>query len=335
METASPNPLRIFEMLGAFRRTAAIKTAIELDLFTAIGEGAATASKLARSRSVSERGVRKLCDYLTVLGFLRKNGDAYSLSSDAAAFLDRRSPTYLGAPASEALAGQAVVAAYSTLTEAVRRGETNLTGGGTLAPEHPMWVAFAQAMAVPGMLLAGLLADCLAEPVDRPIRVLDIAGGHGLYGIEFAKRNPRVEVFAVDWPQVLAVAGRNAANAGVLHRFHPIPGDALSVDFGAEYCLALITNFLPDLGATEGLLKRIRSSLVQGGRVALFELMLNDDGISPPAAVDLNLALLATTQSGETRTAAQLTEALTRAGFDRVEIRELPLIPNRVAIGYR
>jgi hypothetical protein len=87
-----------------------------LDLFTAIGEGAATASKLARSRSISGRGVRKLCDYLTMLGFLRKDGDAYSLSPDAAAFLDRRSPAYLGAPASEALAGQAVVAAFSTLT---------------------------------------------------------------------------------------------------------------------------------------------------------------------------------------------------------------------------
>ncbi len=311
-----------------------MKAAVELDLFTAIGEGADTPLKLAECCSVSERGARKLCDYLTMLGFLEKKGDAYSLGSDAAAFLDRRSRAYLGAPASEALAGQASIAAFSTLAEAVRRGGTALTGGGTLAPEHPMWVAFAQAMAVPGVLLARHLADCLTERDHPPLRILDIAGGHGLYGIEFAKRNSRAEVFAVEWPQVLAVAQRNAESAGVLDRFHPIPGDALKVDFGAGYDLALITNFCPDAGSTEDLLKRIRFSLVEKGRVALFELMLNDDGISPPAAVDLNLALLATTPCGETRTGSRLTELLNRAGFDRVEIREVPSAPNRVAIGY-
>ena len=98
-------------------------------------------------------------------------------------------------------------------------------------------------------------------------------------------------------------------------RFHSIPGDALSVDFVAGYDLALVTNFLPDLGSTEGLLRRIRASLVEGGRVALFELMLNYDEISPPAAVELNLALLATTPSGEARAPRQLTNAFERAGF--------------------
>jgi hypothetical protein len=335
MEPIHSTPQKIFEALGAFRRTAAMKTAIELDLFTAIGEGFDTAATLAERRAVSQRGTQKLCDYLTMVGFLQKKGDAYSLDPDAATFLDRRSPAYLGEPASEALAGQALVAAFSTLTEAVRLGGTSLTGGGTLAPEHPVWIEFARAMAVPGMFLARVLADCLAEPVERPIKILDIAGGHGLYGIEFAKRNPRAEVFAVEWPQVLAVARRNAENAGVSDRFHPIPGDAFAVDFGAGYDLALITNFLPDLGSTEDLLKRIHSALVKSGRVALFELMLNDDRVSPPAAVDLNLALLATTSSGETRTASQLKEALERAGFAKVEIRDVPPTPNRVAIGCR
>lgn len=335
MDAGPPTPLRIFETLGAFRRSEALKTAIELDLFTAIGEGADTASKLAENRSVSQRGAQKLCNYMMALGLLRKNGEVYSLSSDAASFLDRRSLAYLGAPASEALAGQSLVAAFSTLTEAVRRGGTALSGGGTLAPEHPVWVAFAEAMAVPGKFLARMLADCLAEQADLPNKILDIAGGHGLYGIEFAKRSPHAEVFLVEWPQVLAVARRNADRAGVLGRFHSIPGDALTVDFGAGYDLAVVTNFLPDLGSTEGLLTRIRASLVEGGRVALFELMLNDDEISPLAAVDLNLALLATTPSGEARTARQLTSALERAGFQRIEVREVPLAPNRVAIGHR
>jgi hypothetical protein len=332
METASPQT--ILETLGAFRRTAALKTAIELDVFSAIGNGTATSAQLAERCLASERGIRKLCNYLAMLGFIKSNDEGYVLAPDAAAFLDRRSPSYLAAPASEALAGTPLSAAFQTLTEAVRKGGTALDGGGTLAPEHPIWVAFARAMGVPGAFFAGLLADCLCESVEQPLKILDIAGGHGLYGIEVAKRSPRAQVFAVEWPQVLEVALSNAKANGVSGRFHPIPGDALSVEFGTGYDLALITNFLPDLGSTEGLLKRIRSALVETGRVALFELMLNENRVSPPAAVDLDLALLATTPSGETRTASQLSEALRRAGFSRVEIRDIPPAPGRVAIAH-
>src|SRR5271155_5764711 len=124
MPSNRPTAQRIFETLGAFRRTAALRTAIELDVFTAIAKSTATASEIAARCSASERGVQTLCDYLTMLGFLEKQGQDYSQSADAVAFLDRRSPAYLGDSASEIATGQAVVAAFSTLTEAVRRGGT-------------------------------------------------------------------------------------------------------------------------------------------------------------------------------------------------------------------
>lgn len=334
MPTVAPSPQRIFETLGAFQRTAAMRTAIELDLFTAIGEGADTAPKLAQARSVSERGVQILCDYLTMPGFLNKNAGAYSLGSDAAAFLDKRSPAYLGAAAAAALAGEPFVSAFAMLTEAARRGGTALADGGTLAPEHPIWVEFARAMAVPGAFLARLLADSLGQQEDHPMKVLDIAAGHGLYGIEFAKRNPRTEVFAVDWQQVLTVARGNAETAGVADRFHTIPGDALTVDFGSGYDLALVTNFLPDLDSSTKLLKRIHSALRLHGRAVAFELLLNEDRVSPVPAVALNLGLLATTPGGEARTAKQLEDIFRRAGFARTEVKELPQLPHRIFVGY-
>jgi predicted nicotinamide N-methyase len=312
-----------------------MKTAIELDIFTAIGEGANTAVLLAQRISVSQRGADKLCNYMTMLGFLQKRDGRYALGEEAAAFLDRRSSAYLGAPASEASTDASQVEAFAMLTQAVRRGGTALAGGGTLAPEHPIWVAFARAAAGPGAHIAKLLADVLAEPTVGPAKVLDIAGGHGLYGIELAKRNPQAEVFAVEWPQVLALARVNAQAAGVLDRFHPIPGDALGVEFGLGYDLALITNFLPDLATTERLLVKVRSALIEHGRVVLLESMLNDDRVSPAAAVALDLTLLATTPSGETRTAAELGKALENAGFTRVEMRGESIGPGRIAIGYR
>ena len=118
-------------------------------------------------------------------------------------------------------------------------------------------------------------------------------------------------------------------------RFHPISGDALTVDFGTGYDLALITNFLPGLDSTTAMLKRIHSALVKDARVAAFELMLNDGRTSPPAAVSLNLAPLATTPGGEARTPSQLVKSLESAGFGRVQLRELPPAPNRAIIAHR
>ena len=87
-----PSPERFFEVMNAYQQTAALKAAIELDLFTAIGEGAETAPALAQRCRASERGTRILCDYLVAIGFLSKDGSRYSLTADSAMFLDRRSP---------------------------------------------------------------------------------------------------------------------------------------------------------------------------------------------------------------------------------------------------
>src|SRR3954465_15860986 len=86
-QTQQPSPELFFETMNAYQRTAALKAAIELDLFTAIGEGAQTVEALAQRCETSERGMRILCDYLVVIGFLTKDENRYGLTSDSAAFL--------------------------------------------------------------------------------------------------------------------------------------------------------------------------------------------------------------------------------------------------------
>ena len=93
-KTPEPSPNLFFETINAYQRTAAITAAIELDVFTAIGEGGATAAEVAQRNGASPRGTRILCDYLTLLGFLTKNGDRYALTQDSAMFLSRKSPAY-------------------------------------------------------------------------------------------------------------------------------------------------------------------------------------------------------------------------------------------------
>src|ERR1043166_2984927 len=91
-----PSPALIFDTLNAYQRTQAIKTAIELEFFTAIGEGKTTAKEIAERCGASERGTRIICDFLTIIGFLTKQDNKYALTADSAMFLDKRSPAYLG-----------------------------------------------------------------------------------------------------------------------------------------------------------------------------------------------------------------------------------------------
>src|SRR5439155_7759053 len=189
-----PSPQLFFDTVNAFQRTAALKTAIELDLFSQIGADAAgkSAADVAAALKAPERGVRILCDFLTIIGFLSKRQNRYALTPDAAKFLDRHSPAYVGG-AIDFLLSPKVRQAYDELTSAVRRGTTALPGGGAIEAESAMWVDFARGMAplqfMPAQLLADLtLQKCKPMPSDRPVKILDLAAGHGLFGIALAQR---------------------------------------------------------------------------------------------------------------------------------------------------
>lgn len=328
-----PSPVLFFDTVNAFQRTAALKAAIELALFTAIGEGNQTPPAIAQRCQASERGCRILCDYLTVLGFLQKSADRYTLTPDSALFLDRRSPAYAGS-AIEFLLSTTLTGAFEGLADAVRKGSTVLPGEGSMAPEHPMWVRFARGMAPLMALPAEKMAQLVSLRTDRPATVLDIAAGHGLYGIAFARRNPNVTVVALDWPNVLEVARENAERAGVGDRYRTLPGNAFDVELGRGYDLILLTNFLhhADPPTCEGLLRRVHAALADGGRAVTLEFVPNDDRVSPPLAAMFSLTMLATTAAGDAYTFRELEQMFKNAGFQRSELHSLPPTPHAVVV---
>src|SRR5438128_1754651 len=137
-----PSPLtRLFETVTGYQRTAIVKAAVELDVFTAVAEGHDTAARLATRCQAAERGARILCDGLVALGLLGKEGGRYVAAPDLGPMLDRRSPVYV-ASAVDFLASPMIMQGFAELTAAVRKGGTVL-GGVALEPDQAMWVTFA------------------------------------------------------------------------------------------------------------------------------------------------------------------------------------------------
>ena len=181
-----PTPERIFQALTAYQAAAAMKAAIELDIFTAIAEGVDTTAKLAARCQAAERGVRILADFLTVLQFLHKEDGRYRLVPESAIFLDRNSPAYVGGM-SGFLAGPHLVEAFQSLTDSVRKGGTTMGAEGSVTPEHPMWEEFARSMAVMMKMPAEAIAGIVGAAGMGTCKVLDIAAGHGTFGITIAR----------------------------------------------------------------------------------------------------------------------------------------------------
>ena len=320
------SPAAFFDAVQGYQRSFILKAAVDLDLFTAIANNQHTVAEIAHSVHASERGVRVLLDCLTVLGFLTKNNQRYSLTADSAFFLDSRSPAYLGR-AVKFLLDPSQVEGLRNLAETVRQGHAPADSF-AVAPENELWVDFARGMA-PLMFpaahaIAQLLKPALAGKSSP--RILDIAAGHGTFGITVAEHFPNAEIYAVDWQNVLGVAQENARSHRVSDRYHLLPGSAFDVDFGSHYDAALVTNFLHhfDEKTNVALLKKVHA--------ALLEFVPNEDRVSPPIPAMFSVTMLAGTPNGDAYTFSQLSEMCREAGFEQPKLVPLEGFPQSLLI---
>jgi hypothetical protein len=328
------NPGLVFDMLHAYQRTAALKAAIDLDVFRAVGEGPGDVASIAHHCAASERGIRILCDFLTVHGVLLKEDGRYRLTPSSAAFLDPRSSSSLASIA-QFLGNPAMREPYDRLAEVVRTGHTVLPGDGTVEPENPVWVQFAETMAPMMAPMAGPLGKVVLQGQSGPMRVLDIAAGHGLFGIEIAKQNSQAHVTGLDWAPVLRVALDNARKAGVYDRYNMLPGSAFEVDFDGPYDAVLLTNFLHhfDKPTCVRLLHKIKAALRQGGQCATLEFVPNEDRVSPPTPASFALTMLTSTAAGDAYTLSELTSMYDEAGFKGMRAHPIPMSPHTIVTG--
>ena len=331
-----PTPEHIFNALNAYQQTAALKTAIELDLFTAIDEGNHAVKHIAGRVKASERGVRILCDFLTILGFLNKEEGRYTLAADGALFLSRRSPAYMGTIVGF-LGNDRHLQNFARLTEAVRRGGTASEAGDYRKPEEELWVAFARSMAPLTIPNAIFIASLVGAPESKPCRVLDIAAGHGMYGITIAQQNPKAEITALDWPAVLEVAKENAQKAGVSERYTIRPGSAFEAEMGIGYDVVLLTNIFHhfDPETCVELMRRVHDALKTSGKAVTLEFVPNEDRVSPPTAAAFSMIMLAGTDAGDAYTFAQYEKMFASAGFSRTSLHPVPQAPQQVLISER
>ncbi len=325
MSDSFENP--VFDIAIAYQKTAALIAAVKLDIFTIIGSDTISLANLVLRTGAAERGLRILCDYLTVLGLLKKQDLHYSLTHAAGTLLNESSPFAMGSIVDFVAAPEMIDLLLRDPASYVRNGGS--IGLANLSPDHPVWVRFARAMVPFAAANARRLAAHVAALPKPPYTVLDIAAGHGLYGIEVAKVVPDALITAVDWAPVLTFAKVNAETAGVADRFRILPGNAMEVDWGRDFDLILLSNFLHhfDFDTCATLLRKVRASLAPDGQAFGVEFVPNEDRVSPPIPAMFAFWMLATTPGGDAYTRSELDAMAKHAGFRGVTTRPLDPAP--------
>lgn len=292
----------VFEISLSYQKTAALVAAIKLDIFTKIGDQSLSAEQISSSIGASTRGVRILCDFLCVIAILEKKSNLYNLSTEAKRFLDKKS-TYCLADTVDFLAAPEIISlTMNDPTSYVLKGGSS--GLASIAPDNPVWVKFAKAMVPAASLTAKRTAAYIAKKSLKPRKVLDIAAGHGLFGIEVANAVSDAVVMAIDWANVLEEAKKNAEKAGLANRYNTMSGNAFEINWDDDYDLILFPNILHyfDRDKCVYLLGKAKNSLAKNGSVLVIDFMPNPDRISPPQQATFAFLMLSTSPQGDAYT---------------------------------
>jgi (2Fe-2S) ferredoxin len=314
-DAAGVLPDDVNEMIRGFMPSRAVLTALELDVFSAAGEGASS-DQVAASIGGDPRATEMLLNCLVALRLLEKSDGKFRNTALSRRFFLQGSPDN----ARPALLHTANLwRRWTTLTDCVRAG-----GRVYRESNHGFVNSFIAAMDRNARERAPLVVQAVGAEKVR--RMLDLGGGSAAYSIAFAKANPELRSDVLDLPEVVILAGEYISKAGLSGRIQTLPGDMLTASLPRDYDLVLISAICHMFGGEENraLLARVHGALVAGGRIVIQDFILEPDKTAPRFAALFSLNMLVGTHQGASYSEPEYGTWLRDAGFTDIRRVRLP-----------
>jgi predicted O-methyltransferase YrrM len=333
---------RIMQVGMSFWTAKTLLSAVELGVFTRLGKGPMTAEQLGKALGLAPRGWFDFFDALVALGFLERDGNGpqgrYRNGAEAAAFLDRNQPTYMGGFLE--MCSARLYRFWGDLTEGLRTGkpqnEIKHTGKPMFAelysqPER--LEQFMQAMA--GISAANFQAFAAKFDFSRYKTMADVGGATGQLSILCAQRHAHLRCTSYDLPEVEPIARRIIERAGVADRVK-----TASLDFFAQPIPAadVVTMgmILHDWNVEKKrqLIQAAYKALPAGGAFVAIENLIDDERRKNVFGMMMSLNMLIEFGEAFDFSGADFAGWCKEAGFKRTEV--LPLQgPASAAIAYK
>jgi (2Fe-2S) ferredoxin/ubiquinone/menaquinone biosynthesis C-methylase UbiE len=310
-------PEDIDRMIRGYMPSRCILTALELDIFTAVGDGA-SAEQIGAKINADARGAGMLLDALVSLGLLGKNSEDYRNTAESARYFVQGSKDN---QRNGLLHFANIWHRWSTMTDAVRSG-TRVPGD---REDNPEWTRnFIGAMERIAKDRAALVLKALGTAGVR--RVLDLGGGSGAYSIAFAKASPEIQCEILDVAEVVPLTTEYIGKAGVAAQVRLRPGNMLEDDFGSGYDIIMLNAICHMFSEEQNrdIFRRAQRALAPKGRLVVQDFILNPDKTGPQFAALFSLNMLVATDGGASYSESEYAEWMKAAGIDEVSRIDLP-----------
>ena len=310
-EAAGVLPDELNERIRGFQESRVILTALELDLFTAVGEGAG-AVEVAAVLHTDPRATEMLLNALASLRLLVKQDGSFHNSTAAARYFTAGSRDN----ARPALLHTAHLwQRWSTLTDCVRAGTAVAAGRRSPAaartgprPSSPPCTATPR---------NGRRWWCVRWVRRTSAACWTWAAGRARIRLLSPRRTAALRADILDLATVEPIARRHIEAAGVTDRVGVRAGDLRVDQLGEGYDLVFVSAICHMLSAAENLdlLRRCREALAPGGRVVIQDFILEADKTAPRFAALFALNMLVGTRGGSSYSEPEYAGWLERGGI--------------------
>ena len=330
------DPAELFEIFrGNFGSELLVSAVTEFDVFEKLYNGPLSWAALRKELKLSERAMTVLITALRSMGLITSTlVNELQLTPMARRHLIRSSPYYVG----DYFGLAAQSAGVLEMTRRLRTDKPKgASPGGVGSGESSDGVGFifkpgidsamektdsarslTLALAGRAKNVAPMLARAL--PLGLTGHLLDVGGGTGIYSIAFLRANPQLRATVWDRPEVLRVAKEFAAASGVESRLELLEGDMFGDPWPKGADITLFSNILHDWDVEDcrRLLKRCARESVDGSRVVIHDVFLNDS-MDGPLPIALYSAALFCVTEGRAYSVAEYREMMKEAGIHPVQ----------------
>jgi cyclopropane fatty-acyl-phospholipid synthase-like methyltransferase len=333
-ETRLPNPALLMQIGLAYRSSAVLFAAIDVDVFSALAAGPKTALELAAGSGTHHPSLRLLLDACVTEGLLTVDADRYANTPVADAFLVRGRPAY---SANGFKYAENLYSAWGRLADRVRTGRPPMPAEIMLGEDKEQTRAFVLSMHERARGIGSVLSHFVN--LDGRKRLLDVGGGPGTYSVALVQQTRGLRATVLDVPGVLEVTKELVQASGFADRVDLMPGDYLRSPFGTGYDVALLSGMMhresPE--SCRLLLRKTFDALDPGGLIIVSDVFFDDDHKrSPPFAVYFALNMMLTSADGAAHAVTEMAAWMREAGFINVEPNALPKPnPHTLLLGTR
>jgi len=314
-EPAPPSPQKITGPLISVFSSAALLAALQLELFTALASSVMTGEELAAAMGVQPRRLFPVLNALVLLGLLRRDGDRFANGEEAAYYLIKGKPTYIGGN-HELYADLHTAAFYTAIS--IREDRP--------AAQHDFRAMSDEALGAffRGLHGFGVVQGCelaLDHDFNRFSSLADVGGGTGNVAIGACQVCPGLHATVLELKRVVPIARRFVDEAGLAGRIRVAQCEITREPPHDTFDVAVLRNLIQVLSPEEAArtIENVGRSMRSGGEVYIIGYVLDDQRREPWEAAAYDVVFLNIYDQGRSYTDSEYRNWLEVGGFGKID----------------